>query len=95
MARLVKVLPMRDLEMEKLEASLAFECCHSLIATNCVLAAELEFEDFYDVRTAAPESEDRVADAVRYLDSRGLLRRDPLLDGCVAVLDESEASDGR
>ena len=56
------------------------------------MAGEMDFDDFYDVRTAAPGMEDLVADAVRYLESRGLLVRSPLFEGCVAVLDESEAT---
>jgi hypothetical protein len=83
-------------ELNKLAHGIAYDACCSVIESNCVMDAKAEtdeFYDWYDVASAAgSDAEEAVAEAVKYLDARGLIDREAKRPSVISIRWESEAA---
>jgi len=83
-------------EIDALGHGIAYDSCCSIIESNCVMDAKAEsdeFYDWYDVSTANESGgDDAVAEAVKYLEARGLINRDAARPNIVSILWEIEAT---
>jgi hypothetical protein len=86
-------MTMTNEELNQLGHGIAYDAACSLIESNCLSAPCGIAEGWFDVREAAVNvlARGEVAEAVVYLDMRGLIERHPDNPDWVALRDETEA----
>ena len=79
-------------ELDKLGHGIAYDATCTMIKSSCFSVGDSY--DWFDVGVDAPDdlSGDAVSEAVRYLEARGLLERDPHHPDWVSFRNESEAT---
>ncbi len=79
-------------DIRQLEQELAYSAARSDIECHCVSEKHSgqHHGRWHDLSTAGNDEEEWVANAVRYLEARNLLKRHPVRNTLVKVLDDSK-----
>lgn len=81
-------------EVNELAHHLAYQSCETLFDGECGSADDVDGEPgvWYDTDVRFELAADGVAEAVKYLDARGLIVRHPKKPNWISLHDESEAT---
>lgn len=87
-----------DVTTRGLERSMAFDFASAVLDGEALPAdrngeADYDWLDMTSARGEDGEFPEHIEEVIRYLDSRGLIERDPEHPEWIAILDESEAND--
>ncbi len=81
-----------DVEMRKLERSLAYEFATEVITDDSITVWDVDDEVWHDIAACLEFEAPDFADSKRYLELRGLLQVHPTNPNWVRVVDEGEGA---